>query len=265
MNPIKDKAVIKSGMCSVTFRDKTPEEIIALAVEAGLDGIEWGADVHVLPGELKNAERVGRLTRAAGLEVAGYGSYYFAFDQPGEPLGDFVPVLDTAAALGTSVLRIWAGSFAIENTPDYFQTVVKQSRRLAAAADERGLKVAYEFHPNTLSETLDGTLSLLRAVEHPNLYTYWQPPNNTPLDQRLGQVSALKNRLLHVHVFQWEDAPEPPYARLPLAEGSEVWNACLAAADDPGTERYALLEFVRDDNPELFLQDAATLKSWLSK
>ena len=257
--------MIKSGVCSVTFRNKTPEEIIAITLEAGLNGIEWGADVHVSPGDLENAERVGRLTRAAGLEVASYGSYYFAFDQPGDPLADFAPVLDTAIALGASVIRIWAGSFAIENTPDYFKTVVKQSRRLAAAAEERGIKVAYEFHPNTLSETLEGTLDLLRAVEHPNLYTYWQPPNNTSLDQRLGQIAALKNRLLYVHVFQWEDAPEPPYVRQPLAEGSEVWSTCLAAADEPGTERYALLEFVRDDDPEQFLQDAATLNSWLSE
>ncbi len=257
--------MIKSGMCSVSFRNKAPEGIIALVVEAGLDGIEWGGDVHVPPGDLENAERVGRLTRAAGLEVASYGSYYFAFDQPGDPLADFAPVLDTAMALGASVIRIWAGSFAIEATPDYFKTVVKQSRRLAAVAEERGIKVAYEFHPNTLTETLDGTLALLRAVEHPNLYTYWQPPNNTSLDQRLGQIYALKDRLLNLHVFQWEDAPEPPYARQPLAEGSEVWNACLAVADESGTDRFALLEFVRDDDPEQFLQDAATLKSWLLK
>jgi len=252
-------------MCSVTFREKTAEEIIALAVEAGLDGIEWGADRHVLPGELKNAERVGRLTRAAGLEVSSYGSYYLAFDKPGDPLADFGPVIDTAVALGAPVIRIWAGSFFIENTPDYFQTVVVQSRKLAAAAEKRGIKVAYEFHPNTFSETLDGALELLWEVGHPNLYSYWQPPNDTTLEQRLEQIAILKNRLLYLHVFQWEDALAPPYVRQPLAEGSKEWNACLAAADEPGAERYALLEFVRDDNPELFLQDAATLKSWLSK
>lgn len=254
---------MKSGVCSITFRGRTPEEIITLAVDAGLDGIEWGADVHVPPGDPAKAERVGRLTREAGLEVGSYGSYYFAFDEPGNPLADYRPVIDTAVALGAPVLRIWAGSFAIDKTPEYFQSVAKQSRRLADAAEKQGIRVAYEFHDNTFTETLEGTLELLRMANHPNLYTYWQPPNGSDLDQRLRQIDALKERLLNLHVFQWNTASEPPYERRPLAEGSDVWSACLAAADKPGVERYALLEYVRDDDPGQFLDDARELRQML--
>ncbi|MEN8254575.1 MAG: sugar phosphate isomerase/epimerase family protein [Verrucomicrobiota bacterium] len=257
--------MIKSGVCSITFREKTVDEVIDLAVEAGLDGIEWGGDVHVPPSDLPNAELVGRLTREAGLEVAGYGSYCFAFDKPGDPLADFDPAIDAAAILGAPVLRIWAGSFAIDKTPEYFQVVAEQSRKLADAAEKREVKVAYEFHDNTFTETLDGALKLLRVADHPNLYTYWQPPNGSGLNQRLEQIAALKERLLNVHVFHWDAAPEPPYDRRPLAEGSEIWKACLAAADESGTNRYALLEYVRDDDPGQFLQDAVSLRSWLSK
>ncbi|MEA2068423.1 MAG: sugar phosphate isomerase/epimerase family protein [Verrucomicrobiota bacterium] len=254
--------MVKSGMCSVTFRDKTPEEIIDLVVEAGLDGIEWGADKHVPPTDLENAKRVGQLTRAAGLEVASYGSYYFAFDRPGDPLADFTPEIDAAIALGASVIRIWAGSFAIEKTPEYFRAVAGQSRAFAEAAQAAGIKIAYEFHANTFTETLEGTLKLIEAVNHPNLYTYWQPPHGSGLEQRLEELATLKDRLLNLHVFHWTSNPEP-HTRLPLAEGSKAWNTCLAAADESGTERYALLEFVRDDDPGQFLQDAATLKRGL--
>jgi hypothetical protein len=62
------------------------EEIIVLAAEAGLLGIEWGGDRQVLPGHLGHAKQAGQLTRATGLEAVSYGSYYFAFDQPGDPL-----------------------------------------------------------------------------------------------------------------------------------------------------------------------------------
>ena len=68
--------MIKPGICSVTFRDKSPEEVIALSVASGLKGIEWGADVHVPLGDLEHTLRVGELTRAAGLEVAGYCLLY---------------------------------------------------------------------------------------------------------------------------------------------------------------------------------------------
>lgn len=94
--------------------------------------------------------------------------------------------------------------------------------------------------------------------------SYWQPPHGSDLEQRLNEIAALKNRLLNVHVFHWTADPEP-YTRLPLAEGSATWSPCLQAIADAGVERYALLEFVRADDPEQFLQDAGTLKGWIER
>ena len=37
----------KLGLCSVTFRKKSMEEIIKIAQNAGVSYIEWGGDVHV--------------------------------------------------------------------------------------------------------------------------------------------------------------------------------------------------------------------------
>lgn len=56
-------AIYKCGMTSVTFRDKTPEEIIALTKQAKLQGIEWGSDVHVPVGNLELAKEIGDKTR----------------------------------------------------------------------------------------------------------------------------------------------------------------------------------------------------------
>ena len=41
---------IRPGLCSITFRDLAVDDVVALAAEAGLAGIEWGADRHVPPG-----------------------------------------------------------------------------------------------------------------------------------------------------------------------------------------------------------------------
>ena len=39
---------IRSGLCSITFRALTAEEVLSVAVEAGLDGIEWGLSlIHI--------------------------------------------------------------------------------------------------------------------------------------------------------------------------------------------------------------------------
>ena len=67
-----------TGLLSVTFRSLPFERIIDLTVQAGLDGIEWGGDVHVPPGELKLAERIGQAARGAGLVNFSYGSYWRA-------------------------------------------------------------------------------------------------------------------------------------------------------------------------------------------
>ncbi|MGF1723042.1 sugar phosphate isomerase/epimerase [Vibrio kyushuensis] len=253
--------MIKSGICSVTFRAKTVEEVVELTSKAGLKGIEWGADTHVPVGDLKNAERVGQLTRDAGLSVASYGSYLFTYDKAGDAPGDCKELVETAAALGAPVIRIWAGAFDLEKTPEYFNLVVQHSQRLADIAQDAGIRIAYEFHRYTFTETLDGTLKLLDAVDHPNIYTYWQPQFGASLDEHLQQIDALKEKLIHLHVFHWDNPPE--FTQYPLADGESYWPTCFSAADEDDTERFAMLEFVRNGDPEQFFADAATLKKWL--
>lgn len=67
---------LKSGLVSVTFRNLAIKEIVKIVVEAGLDGIEWGGDIHVPHGDLQVAKQTMRMTEDAGLTVTAYGSYY---------------------------------------------------------------------------------------------------------------------------------------------------------------------------------------------
>ena len=53
-------AQVKTGLVSVTFRQKSVEEIAALTAEAGLSGVEWGGDVHVPPGDREAARRAAQ-------------------------------------------------------------------------------------------------------------------------------------------------------------------------------------------------------------
>jgi hypothetical protein len=50
-----------------------------------------------------------------------------------------------------------------------------------------------------------------------------------------------------------------------LAAGRADWLALLGIAAATGRKHYALLEFVRDDNPGAFQEDAAVLKDMLSQ
>ena len=66
---------ISPGLCSITFRSLTADEVLALAVRAGVEGIEWGADGHVPPGGGAAVEALRSRCRDAGVEVVSYGSY----------------------------------------------------------------------------------------------------------------------------------------------------------------------------------------------
>ncbi len=62
------------GLTSITFRGMAPREIIDLAGKAGLEGIEWGSDVHVPPGDIPLAKAIAAMCAEAGIRVTSYGS-----------------------------------------------------------------------------------------------------------------------------------------------------------------------------------------------
>ena len=66
---------IAPGLCSITFRSLAADEVLALAVRARVEGIEWGADGHVPPGGGAAVEALRARCRDAGVEVVSYGSY----------------------------------------------------------------------------------------------------------------------------------------------------------------------------------------------
>ena len=49
---------MKTGLTSVSFRKLSVDEVIALAKKAGVDGIEWGSDVHVPPNDIEYVKEV---------------------------------------------------------------------------------------------------------------------------------------------------------------------------------------------------------------
>ena len=108
-----------TGLTSITFRQLDAADIIDLVRQSGLDGIEWGGDVHVKPGETELAKRIGEQTRQAGLRVLSYGSYLHV-DGPETVAADFEPVLQSALALGAPVIRVWPGGREPEKADDEY-------------------------------------------------------------------------------------------------------------------------------------------------
>jgi len=258
--------MIRPGLCSITFRDRSVRDVIALAVEAQLEGIEWGGDIHVPPGNPALAREVGKMTRDAGLVVSSYGSYYRAGVDSREG-HSFAQVLDSAVALGAPVIRIWAGQKnEAEATPEEIQAVVEDTRRAADLARAAGVTLACEFHEGTLTERSETALRLVEKV--PGVALYWQPPNGATSEAALSSLQEILPHLGNLHVFHWLVEPASGPRRLSLRsleEGAARWQLYLQAAAARAGDRWALLEFVKDHDPAQFLRDAKTLRRLLAR
>lgn len=251
--------MIYTGLVSVTFRQLSPEDIVVLVKKSGLNGIEWGGDIHVPHGNLPRAAEVAAMTADAGLRVSSYGSYYRA----GEPEEEspFGSVLDTAAALGAPVIRIWAGTKgSAEAEADYRERVTERCREISELARQAGIGLACEYHGDTLTDSCDSALKLIGETGNPNLKCYWQPRVGAGVDSSVEEIARLSPWLSHVHVFHWDQ-----YAKLPLADGAAAWTRYFRAIAQVPGERFAMLEFVKDNSPDQFLEDAAALRRMLAE
>ncbi|MDQ0948988.1 3-dehydroshikimate dehydratase [Streptomyces phaeochromogenes] len=249
---------LRLGLCSVTLRHLDVAGVLAAAVEAGLECVEWGADVHVPAGDGAAAVRVRGATEEAGLAVASYGSYYRAgLTDPAE----FDGVLRSAVLLGAARIRIWAGATGTEEaSAEERAAVVEDTRRVAALAADVGVYLAYEFHRNTLTDGADRALRLLEEVGRPDVLTYWQPPLDVADSDALLGLDAVIDRVAAVHAFSWW----PGTSRRPLSVRSELWGAVFDRLRGlgGGGPLDVLLEFVPDDDEKILVREARTLRGF---
>lgn len=266
----QEDSMLKAGMCSTTFRRLDLRQVVDLAEQGGLEAIEWGGDVHVPHGDLATARYARSMTADAGLLVSSYGSYYRILDEEGRP-DALEPVLDTALELGTNTVRIWPGARSSANADEaYMKIFMEQLRSSLDMAAEQGVRFALEFHVNTLADSNSAVYRLLLEMNHPALFVCWHPAYwVADRPYRLQGLEAMGSHVLNLHVFHclfkpfagtWGDNIE----RRPLAEAFSDWRRYFSVPLAEG-DNYALLEFVRNDDPKQFLEDAGTLRRLLGR
>lgn len=252
-SPERRAATITPGLCSVTLRSHSIDEVVAIASEAGLSGIEWGTDVHVKDAD--SADRAREACADAGLKVLSLGSYYRAgsFDE--------LDVFDELVALSVRAaaprVRIWAGTVEPRDAdPQLWDAVVADTKRIAELAGGQGIQLAFEFHGGTLTSTAAAALELLERVDRPNVGTYWQPAVGISEQEAIASLHQVIGSVIGVHCFSWWPGTE----RLPLAGRISLWEGVVGVLKDSGREMDMMLEFVQEDLPGNVMRDADVLR-----
>lgn len=254
-------ASIIPGLVSITFRNFLPVEVIQLCQQAELGAIEWGGDIHVPHGDLATAKEVASMTSDAGLMLSCYGSYYRAGVSEHDGL-NFESVLETAQAMSAPCIRVWSGNKGSAQVDRAYRNwVVEELQRISTMAETADIRITLECHRNTLTDTYVSARLLLDEVGHSNCRITWQPHLGQDFIQSMKGLRSVLPELYGLHVFHWGAKPSDRY---PLAAGEGSWGNYLELTGDCDNSVFALLEFVKDDDPAQLLADAKDLRKWVS-
>ncbi len=259
--------MIIPGLCSISFRNLSVEEIISLAQDIGIPAIEWGGDVHVPHGNIRLAQKVGSLSRERAIRTPSYGSYYRVGVSEKEGIS-FDSVLKSALALGeVETIRVWGGCKCyVNNSPAELQAIVDDSRRIADLAGKHGISISFEYHDNTVTNSPDAVRAFDKKVAHPNIYYYWQPPHQLNHRAKIQSLRELEPRVTNLHLFYWTlGNTAESLIRHPLAKGAGLWRDYLREVECNGKNRFAFLEFVKSDKIEQLRADWRVLQTLITE
>ena len=239
-----------NGLVSVSFRSLPPEEIVKAALNAGLSCIEWGSDIHAPSNDPEKLQHIVTLQEQYGIRCCSYGTYFRLGETPISQLTDYI---SAAKTLGTNILRLWCGKKrSDEYTAAEKEALFDQCREASRIALRSGVTLCMECHIKSFTETAEGTLELMQAVNSPAFRMYWQPNQFRTIDENIHYAQTLRNYITHIHVFQWKERD-----RFPLKTGIDEWRRYLSTL---GTDHTLLLEFMPDDDIRSLPAEAEALR-----
>ncbi len=246
---------MKLGMVSGTFGHLKAEDVIDIAVKNGMDAVEWSAESHVPVGNFEKAEHICRLCEKAGLFISAYGSCYCVGNNS-NPEKAFALVLETAKKLGTKNIKVLAGNISSEKADDtVLKSFLDEARLIADISQTNGLKLSFEYKPNTLLDNYISANGLLDRLARDNIYLNWQPNQTTSMIYNIYELKMLLRHINDVYVFY-----QSAFGKyLPLIEGKDGWQQYLKILKE-NSNRTLLLEFMPEDNFDLLKEDFALLK-----
>ena len=247
----------KLGVASVSFRALSAEQVIELAVEAELDVIEWGSDIHAPCKETERLEQIVRMQKEKNIRCSSYGTYFRLGVHPIEELEGYI---SAAKHLGTNVLRIWCGNKNYEEMSEAERSeIIEEGKKAAVIAEAAGVVLCMECHGSTYTNCVGGAVELMKRVDSPCFKMYWQPNPYGDIAYNSEYARQIAPYVVNLHVFHW--IGEMP-KQVPLEEGLENWRQYLTYFNP---DVALLLEFMPDQCPDRLKTEAESLRKLVAE
>ena len=243
----------KLGLCSVTFRKKTAEEVVTLSKKAGISFIEWGGDVHVRT--LDDAKKVKALCDKAGIKISSYGSYFntAVYDE-----GKWHNTCKITNEMGAESIRIWLGKKNSQVTSDKeYNLLLENTKKMCDIAAEYGLMVCPECHDNTFNNNTDAILRFTGELQKDNFKTYFQS-RYFRMEYDLDRIDRTYDYIKDVHVSYRDLKREQLFRK----KDKNYLDTLLKKFKEKGFSGIVMIEFVSGNNEKNFLSDTEKLKNY---
>lgn len=247
---------MNSGFTSTSLRKYSIEEVVKAAVKSGASVIEWGSDYHIKnPNDAKKARA---LCDEFGIKTSAYGSYYRIGS---DNFDEWERLCENATILDAKCIRTWLGKKGSKMTSEKeYSELINQTMRLSDKANEYGLIIANECHPNTYNDTTESSIKYLEDVGRENVRTYYQSwYRNKKSD--LEKLDRLFNYITDVHIsfselkkFQMFHKKDPEFIKDILQQ--------LAVRNFNGN---ILIEFTKGGKLDSLINDVYMLRSIIEK
>ncbi len=241
------------GLCSVTFRKKSVEEVVEIAQKADVGYIEWGGDIHVKTAE--DARRVKSLCDGAGIIISSYGSY---FNSAESNETEWKKICEIAQIMGASSVRIWLGKKDSEKTDDAeYRTLLENTVRMCDIAADYGLTVCPECHDNTFNNNTDAILRFINDLQRNNFKTYFQS-RYFRMEYDLDRIDRTFDFTENVHISYRDLKKEQRFKE----KNRHYLEVLLKKLKSKGFGGIVMVEFVDFNSKYMFYKNVKKLKSY---
>lgn len=243
---------MKIGFTTVTFRDKSIEEIFEIAKDNDVKIIEWGGDIHLKFDDDIALNKVLQLSKKYDIQSYSYGSYFrIGKDQTAK----FEQICKVTNAIGAKVVRIWIGDKSSRwVSKKCFLAMAKELVEACKIAQKYELIVAGEFHQGTYNDCGKSCNKMLKAVGMPNFKTYWQPLGGESKD--LSNLQLVVENVVVAHIFNWKNFD----TRYEFEYNCDRWKKFFDILSS-NNQVVGIMEFVKDDSVAQFAKDCKLIKS----